>query len=126
MIIYNGNDYPLFVDGTGKNDYFPSLYVAIAYETLIKVVDINEGVESYIYNGANLMWPGVRDITSLGNFLKDQVVGIRTAKGDIVAIGALGCSLKELQSNADNSGVAVYILHYLNDKLWETGPKTKP
>jgi len=35
---------------------------------LIKVVDINEGVESYIYNGANLMWPGVRDITSLGNF----------------------------------------------------------
>lgn len=31
MIIYNGNDYPLFVDGTGKNDYFPSLYAAMAY-----------------------------------------------------------------------------------------------
>ena len=22
MIIYNGNDYPLFIDGTGKNGYF--------------------------------------------------------------------------------------------------------
>ena len=32
-----------------------------------------------------------------------------------MAIGALGCSLKELQSNADNRGVAVYILHYLKD-----------
>ena len=41
MIIYNGNDYPLFVNGTGKNDYFPSLYTVIAYEPLIKVVDIN-------------------------------------------------------------------------------------
>ncbi len=30
-MIYNGNDYPLFVDGTGKNDFFPSLYTAIAY-----------------------------------------------------------------------------------------------
>ena len=24
-------DYPLFVDGTGKEDYFPSLYVCAAY-----------------------------------------------------------------------------------------------
>jgi hypothetical protein len=31
MLIYNGNDYPLFVDGTGKNDYFPSLYAAMAF-----------------------------------------------------------------------------------------------
>lgn len=31
MIIYNGNDYPLFVDESGKNDYFPSLYTVIAY-----------------------------------------------------------------------------------------------
>lgn len=38
----------------------------------------------------------------------------------------MGCSLKELQANKDNSGVAVYILHYFNDKLWESGPKTKP
>jgi hypothetical protein len=41
MIIYNGNDYPLFVDDIGKNDYFSSLYGVIAYEQLIKVVDIN-------------------------------------------------------------------------------------
>jgi translation initiation factor 2D len=65
MIIYNGNDYPIFVDGTGKNDYFPSLYAVMAFEPLLKFVDLNEGVESYIYNGANLMWPGVRDFKGL-------------------------------------------------------------
>lgn len=72
------------------------------------------------------MWPGVRDYSGLGKFQKDQVVAIRTAKGELIAVGALGCSLKELQANNDNSGVAVYILHYFNDKLWESGPKMKP
>lgn len=40
----------------------------MAYEPLIKTLDINEGVESYIYNGANLMWPGVRNFSALGKF----------------------------------------------------------
>ena len=39
------------------------------------------------------MWPGVRDLTALGNFKKDQVVSIRNSVGMIIAIGALGCSL---------------------------------
>ena len=90
----------------------------MAFEPLIKILDINEGVESYIYNGANLMWPGVKDFSGLGKFQKGQVVGIRSAKGDLIAVGLSGCSSKDLQSNQDGSGVAVQILHYLNDKLW--------
>ena len=35
----------------------------------------------------------------------------------------MGCSKKEL---TDTSGVAVYILHYLGDKLWELGSKNIP
>lgn len=72
------------------------------------------------------MWPGVRDYLGLGNFEKDQIVGIRTAKGQLIAIGAMGSSLKEFQGNADKSGIAVYILHYFNDHLWAQGPKMKP
>lgn len=40
-LIYNGNDYPIFADGTGKGDLFPSLYSAIAFEPLIKYLDLN-------------------------------------------------------------------------------------
>lgn len=36
----------------------------------------------------------------------------------------MGCSKKEIAG--DNSGVAVYILHYLGDKLWEMGSKNVP
>jgi predicted ribosome-associated RNA-binding protein Tma20 len=39
------------------------------------------------------MWPGVNNYTDLGKFKKDQVVGIRSIKGEIIAIGATGCSL---------------------------------
>lgn len=36
----------------------------------------------------------------------------------------MGCNKKDMA--ADNSGVAVYILHYLGDKLWEMGNKNIP
>lgn len=126
MLIYVTDDYPLFVDGTGKEDYFPSLYVCAAYQPLAKSVIINEGVEGYIFNGANLMWPGVLDFSNVGNFKKDQIVSIRTAKGEVIGVGAMGCSLDELKKNTDGSGVAVYILHYRGDKLWDMGDKTYP
>jgi predicted ribosome-associated RNA-binding protein Tma20 len=44
MLIYNGNDYPIIVDGTGKHNYFPSIYLASAYEPLLRTLQINEGV----------------------------------------------------------------------------------
>lgn len=66
MVLYNGEEYPLFVDGTGKNDYFPSVYTCEAYQTLLPFIHLNEGVENFIFNGANLMWPGVRSYAALG------------------------------------------------------------
>jgi predicted RNA-binding protein (TIGR00451 family) len=93
MLIYMSEDYPLFVDGNGKEEFFPSIYTCVAYEPLSKSVTINEGVENYIFNGANLMWPGVKEFTSLGNFKKDSVVSIKNSVGEIIAVGALGCSL---------------------------------
>ena len=38
----------------------------------------------------------------------------------------MGCSLDELKKNADGSGVAVYILHYKGDRLWDMGGKQYP
>ena len=81
MMIYVGEDYPLFVDGTGKDDFFPSIYTCTAYEPLSKSITINEGVETFIFNGANLMWPGVRDLSDLGTFKKDAIISIKNSKG---------------------------------------------
>jgi len=126
VLIYMGDEYPLFTDGTGKEDFFPSIYLCTAYEPLLPSIFINEGVETYIFNGANLMWPGVGNFSLLGAFKKDQVVSIRNCKGMVIAIGAMGCSLDELKKNSDGSGVAVFILHYKGDRLWDMGPKQYP
>jgi translation initiation factor 2D len=126
MLIYIGDDYPLFVDGTGKEDFFPSIYACTLYQPLAKTLTLNEGVESYIFNGANLMWPGVRDLSGLGSFKKDQVVAIKNSKEEVIAVGAMGCSLEELKNNPDGSGIAVFILHYRGDRLWDMGSKQYP
>ena len=125
MLIYTDGDSPIFVDSTGKNDFFPSLYTLMGYPTIIPSVEIFEGVEDNIYKGANLMWPGVSDYSDLEEFEKDQVVGVRNSKGSFVAIGALTISKGELNEEA-KSGVCLEILTCFNDKLWEHGSKISP
>lgn len=124
MLIYTADGMPLFVDGTGKGDFFPSLYIAGSYQPILPAILLNQGVEAYIFNGANLMWPGVAAFPT--EFAKDQVVSIVNSEGEFVAVGAMGCSKAQLDSNPDKNGIAVYILHYRGDKLWEMGPKAAP
>lgn len=53
-------------------------------------------------------------------------MSIKNSKGEPIGVGAMGCSLDELKKNTDGSGVAVYILHYKGDKLWDMGSKAYP
>ena len=71
------------------------------------------------------MWPGVADYSMLGDFKKDELVAVKSSKGEFVAIAALAVSSKEL-SDETRKGTACYVLHYINDKLWEHGPKIAP
>ena len=72
------------------------------------------------------MWPGVKDLSRLGNFKKDEIVSIVNSANEVIAIGAMGCSLDEHKTNTDGNGIAVYILHYRGDKLWDLGTKAYP
>ena len=53
-------------------------------------------------------------------------MAIRNSKGFIVAVGAMGCSFDGLKNNTDGGGVAVHILHYKGDRLWDMGSKQYP
>jgi predicted RNA-binding protein (TIGR00451 family) len=66
------------VDYSGKGEYFPTLYVIAEFPELVKPLIINIGVEKYILNGANLMWPGV---LYHENFKKDDFTSIVTVDG---------------------------------------------
>jgi predicted ribosome-associated RNA-binding protein Tma20 len=95
-LIYITDDYPAFVDATGKSDFFPTLYTLGAYPNIIPSLTLCEGVETFIFNGANLMWPGVADYSQLGDFVKEEIVAVRSFKGEFVAIAGLAISRKDL------------------------------
>lgn len=40
---------------------------------MLEPVCINPGVSNFIFNGANLMWPGVRNPENMGDFKADDV-----------------------------------------------------
>lgn len=98
------------------------------YPKMLNNVILNPGVENFIFKGANLMWPGIAKVEK-EEFKKDDIAGIINEKGKIIAVGALGCDSKEYalmkQEENEIKGIALYILHVIEDKLWETGCKTE-
>lgn len=42
------------------------------------------------------MWPGVSDYSTLGDFKKDEVVAIKNAKNEFIAVAALAIDKKDL------------------------------
>ena len=75
-----------------------------------------EGVEKFIYKGANLMWPGVQNKDQLGEFKESDIVAIENSKGELVAVGAYMCDSANIPS--DGKGEAVLNLTFLNDHVW--------
>ena len=90
IVVYSTDTYPAIVDSTGKGAYFPTckyiyiflklsfthlqiVYLAQAYPKLLEPVYINPGVSNFIFNGANLMWPGVKSPETLSEFKADDV-----------------------------------------------------
>merc|ERR1712032_575493 len=124
VTIFSNDDAPMIIDPTGNRDYFPSIYAVDMYPDLVKCLTLKEGVEKFVMNGANLMWPGVDNLQELDGILLDDVVGIRKSDGTLIAIGALATSLNDAKEMEVPEGVAVYILHIEGDQLWCAGSKT--
>jgi len=49
------------------------VYLAQAYPKLLQPIYINPGVSNFIFNGANLMWPGVKNPEQMSEFKADDV-----------------------------------------------------
>ena len=59
MHIYRNQTQPLFVDTSGKGDYFPTVYTINSFPGFCKMLYLNPSVDTFVKKGANLMWPGV-------------------------------------------------------------------
>lgn len=49
------------------------MYFLQAYPKTLEAVYINPGVSNFIFNGANLMWPGVKSPEKMSEFKADDV-----------------------------------------------------
>ena len=101
------------------------VYAVNYYPDLCRNLFIKDGVESFIFKGAQLMWPGVHEVDSLPADLNaDDVLVIRRASDKkAVAVGALAVDVESVKGKTPD-GVACYILHMEGDNLWACGSKT--
>lgn len=101
---------------------YPTLYTLWILPRLVPYFTTHPQVVPKLYNGANLMLPGVvkegSDLKSFGRFQKDDIVAINlTSNSSAIAVGTLARSSDDLYM-AGGQGICVKSLHVFGDKLW--------
>ena len=74
-IIYSRNKIPLmFSPDIKSNVIFPSLYLLFKFQNLAKLgLFLKEGVETFVFKGADVMWPGVSHV-NVEEFTQNDMV----------------------------------------------------
>lgn len=70
--------------------------------------------------GANLMWPGVMDISELGQYRAGTIVAIAMHNRVIIAVAEMTAPADQ-RPLEERAGVACTSLHVLGDRLTSTG-----
>lgn len=101
---------------------YPTLYTLWILPRLVPYFTTHPQVVPRLYNGADLMMPGVvkegSDLKSFGRFQKDDIVAINlTSNSSAIAVGILARSSEDLYM-AGGQGICVKSLHVFGDKLW--------
>ena len=99
--------------------YLPTLKLLHRFPFLLPRFQVDSGAIKFILSGANVMAPG---LNSRGGRMdeadKDTIVGIYAeGKQHGIGVGQTLASTKEIQTV--NKGVAIELIHYLNDGLWQ-------
>ncbi|KAI8899492.1 hypothetical protein BC833DRAFT_585540 [Globomyces pollinis-pini] len=112
--------------------WVPTVYLVWNYPMMLPLLFTNQLVISKLFNGADLMVPGILKFEinqetkmSSTSFDRDAIVGICVI-GSMhpVVIGKALLSSDELLSV--NQGKAVLNLHFVGDSLWSVGDKSDP
>ncbi|CDW79297.1 eukaryotic translation initiation factor 2d-like [Stylonychia lemnae] len=132
-VIYQRNKVPLmFTPDSKLGYYFPTIYLLFQLQEIgLMKCYLKAGVEQYIFNGADLMWPGIKAFDQ-ESFKVNQLVvvyaknqqqiGVENMEYFPIAVGKILAN--QIPDNL--KGKAIQVEHYLYDELWEMGPKKIP
>ncbi|CEO96005.1 PUA domain-containing protein [Plasmodiophora brassicae] len=102
-----------------KSEFIPTLRTLHRFPKMLPVLQVDRGAIKFVLSGANIMSPG---LTSPGGRMdtdvdQDTVCAIYAeGKEHALAIGVTKMSTEKIRS--ENKGIAVDVLHHLNDGLW--------
>jgi len=114
MKIYSSGSIALFIDSSGKGDWFPSIDAVKKCPDLAKSVQVKEGVDVLLKEGMEaLRCQDVEDFKALGSFKQEDVRYVISSDNQVIAIGAMTCDSSEV-----DGGAVMNILHVVGDSLW--------
>ncbi|KAJ3325718.1 Eukaryotic translation initiation factor 2D [Boothiomyces sp. JEL0866] len=117
------SDNPVLIELAFQTQLIPTLYLCWKYPIVPLVFTPKQVITNYLYNGADLMVPGIIAITR--EFEEGDIVGITFPNNPYPLV--IGKALKSsAQLRNETEGKAVQNLHYYGDCLWELGDKSEP
>ncbi|KAG5669239.1 hypothetical protein PVAND_017131 [Polypedilum vanderplanki] len=120
VTVYTVDKRPMLFEINEK--LFPTLYSLWMIPKIVPYLTTHAQVLPKLYNGADLMLPGVikegSDLKSFGRMQKDQIVAVNLlSNSSAVGVGELAHSSEDLYMSGGH-GVCVKMLHVFGDKLW--------
>ncbi|EGV64613.1 hypothetical protein CANTEDRAFT_120357 [Yamadazyma tenuis ATCC 10573] len=118
-IYFDENETPLYFKSRNSQLY-PSLFTLWKAPYILPVVVTNSYVIGVLANGADLMLPGC-GVPFDHRIASGTVVGVAgsDAPSVIKAVGIAKMDLRNISKTVGTSGVAVEVLHHIDDKLFE-------
>lgn len=118
IIICNEQN-PLWVDSTGKGDFFPTVYSLSLYPKLVQnYLKITNKLLKKMRKLPMVNWSDIKNKSELEEFKADEVVGLLNEQGDLMGVGAMACGKDD---DLDDEEPAVYVLQHVQDKMFEHG-----
>ena len=115
LLLVNGEPHILLIE----DKPFPTLKAALSIELKSKKVVVDMGAVKFIVNGADVMSPGIVNVSD--NLKKDDIVVIVDEKHhNPLSIGIALIDGEDMIKN--NDGKAIKNIHYIGDPIWEIEP----
>lgn len=124
VTVYTVDKRPMMFEIQDK--LYPTLYAVWLIPNVVPYLTTHAQVLPKLYNGADLMLPGVvkegTDLKSFGRLQQDDIVAVNlTSNSSAAGIGSLARSSEDLYMTGGH-GICVKMLHVFGDKLWGMEP----
>lgn len=127
-VVYLVDGQPMFVDGSGRWELFPTVYAlwAIGESSTLTTVRTHSLVSPKVLGGAALMLPGMVVSDDNEKWASNELVAVGVVgNDDAFAVGVMACSSAEATANG-MKGVGAEIAHMYGDAVWALGDKSTP